>query len=216
MLQRLTVRNFKSFRHATMEFPRLAVLFGPNAVGKSNLLDAIQALSRIGTQRTLADALGEPIRGYPFEMFKLPAGGIAELLTAPTAQFSLEADLAIHNGARRPQEPLPIWNHSRGQHRRGITRQPPGILGGAHREGRRKGETCHRNRGKQFDNPPSRRRQAALGKSRAELCDLIGSEAGSTILHTYRAGQERVAGLADLLPGPSTRNARPNAADGHL
>lgn len=99
MLQRLTVRNFKSFRYATMEFPRLAVLFGPNAVGKSNLLDAIQALSRIGTQRTLADALGEPIRGYPFEMFKLPAGGIAELLTAPTAQFSLEADLAVHNGA---------------------------------------------------------------------------------------------------------------------
>ena len=99
MLQRLTVRNFKSFRHAAMEFPRLAVLFGPNAVGKSNLLDAIQALSRIGTQRTLADALGEPIRGYPFEMFKLPAGGFSELLTAPTAQFSLEADLAIRNGA---------------------------------------------------------------------------------------------------------------------
>ncbi len=103
MLQRLTVRNFKSFRHATVKFPRLAILFGPNAVGKSNLLDAIQALSRIGTQRYLVDALKEPIRGYPFEMFKLPAGGVAELLTASTAQFSLEANLAIHNGtnARR-------------------------------------------------------------------------------------------------------------------
>ena len=98
MLQRLTVRNFKSFQEATVELPRMAVLFGPNAVGKSNLLDAIQALSRIGTQRTLADALGEPIRGYPIEMFKLPAGGLTELLSASTARFSLEADLAIRNG----------------------------------------------------------------------------------------------------------------------
>ena len=35
----------------------MAVLFGPNAAGKSNLLDAIQALSRIGTERTLATRL---------------------------------------------------------------------------------------------------------------------------------------------------------------
>ena len=100
MLQRLTVRNFKSFQEATVELPRMAVLFGPNAVGKSNLLDAIQALSRIGTRRTLAEALGDDdIRGYPTEMFKLPAGGLAELLSASTARFSLEADLAIRNDA---------------------------------------------------------------------------------------------------------------------
>ena len=97
MLERLKVQSFKSFGDATVDFPRMAVLFGPNAVGKSNLLDAIQALSRIGTQRTLADALGEPIRGYPAEMFKLPVGGISELLSEATAQFSLEADLAIRD-----------------------------------------------------------------------------------------------------------------------
>src|SRR3972149_2956524 len=58
MLKSLTVRGFKSLKDVTVELPRMAVLFGPNAAGKSNLLDAIQALSRIGTQRTLADALG--------------------------------------------------------------------------------------------------------------------------------------------------------------
>lgn len=101
MLERLTVENFKSFTEATVEIPRMVVLFGPNAVGKSNLLDAIQALSRIGTQRTFADALGEPIRGYPAEMFKLPVGGISELLSDPTAQFSLEADLAIRDSRNK-------------------------------------------------------------------------------------------------------------------
>ena len=63
MLEKLTVRNFKSLADVSVEFPRLAVLYGPNAAGKSNLLDAIQALSRIGTQRTLADALSDPVRG---------------------------------------------------------------------------------------------------------------------------------------------------------
>src|SRR3989338_11715686 len=82
MLKNLTVRGFKSLKDVTVEFPRMAVLFGPNAAGKSNLLDAIQALSRIGTQRTLADALSEPIRGYPIEAFSFPSGGLAELLLA--------------------------------------------------------------------------------------------------------------------------------------
>jgi predicted ATPase len=94
MLKRLTVRNFKSLRNVTVTFPQVAVLFGPNAAGKSNLLDAIQALSRIGTQRTLADALSEPIRGYPIEAFTFPKGGLPELLGQPCATFSLEGEVS--------------------------------------------------------------------------------------------------------------------------
>jgi len=101
MLKSLTVRGFKSLKDVTVELPRMAVLFGPNAAGKSNLLDAIQALSRIGTQRTLADALGEPIRGYPIEAFSFPSGGLAELLSASSAQFSLEADLTVGKDSYR-------------------------------------------------------------------------------------------------------------------
>lgn len=63
MLKRLTVRTFKSLTEVRVDLPRMSVFFGANAAGKSNLLDAIQALSRIGTQRTLGDALAEPIRG---------------------------------------------------------------------------------------------------------------------------------------------------------
>jgi predicted ATPase len=95
MLKRLAVRGFKSLIETSIKFPRLTVLFGPNAAGKSNLLDAVQALSRVGTMRTLSDALSAPIRGYPIEAFAFPAGGLPELLEKPSASFSLEADLSI-------------------------------------------------------------------------------------------------------------------------
>ncbi|MCH8055287.1 MAG: AAA family ATPase [Deltaproteobacteria bacterium] len=95
MLKRLLVKGFKSLEDADVEFPRMAVLFGPNAAGKSNLLDAIQALSRIGTSRTLSDALSEPIRGHPIEAFAFPAGGLPSLLSDKTARFSLETHLDI-------------------------------------------------------------------------------------------------------------------------
>ena len=55
MLRSLTVRGFKSLKDVTAEFPPMAVLFGPNAAGKSNLLDAIQAPTR--AQAPLAGAL---------------------------------------------------------------------------------------------------------------------------------------------------------------
>jgi predicted ATPase len=73
----------------------MTVLFGPNASGKSNLLDAIQGLSRIGTSRTLTDALAEPIRGYPIEAFAFPSGGMPELLAQESAAACFEADLDI-------------------------------------------------------------------------------------------------------------------------
>lgn len=95
MLEKLRVRGFKSLSDIEISFPRLTVLFGPNAAGKSNLLEAVQMLSRIGTTRTVSDALAEPIRGYPIEAFTFPAGGMAELLQRPTATFELDATLRV-------------------------------------------------------------------------------------------------------------------------
>lgn len=43
MLQRLKVQGFKSLTDLEVDLPRLTVLFGPNAAGKSNLLEAVQA-----------------------------------------------------------------------------------------------------------------------------------------------------------------------------
>ena len=95
MLRHLRVSGFKSLGDVSATFPRLTVLFGPNAAGKSNLLDAVQALSRIGTSRTMSDALSEPIRGYPTEAFAFPPGGLAALLSMKESRFKLEADLEI-------------------------------------------------------------------------------------------------------------------------
>ncbi|MBU1208087.1 MAG: AAA family ATPase [Proteobacteria bacterium] len=82
MLKRLRVQGFKSLADIEVEFPALTVLFGPNASGKSNLLDALLILSRIATERTLADSLSGPVRGYPAELFRFPPGGLANALRA--------------------------------------------------------------------------------------------------------------------------------------
>ena len=76
MLTKLTVRNFKSLVDVSVEFPRLAVLFGPNAAGKSNLLDAIAALSGIGNVSTLSDVLDRPmpVRGHWLETVRHELG----------------------------------------------------------------------------------------------------------------------------------------------
>src|SRR5436309_7636681 len=91
MLSQLVVKGFKSLADVKVNFPRLTVLFGPNAAGKSNLLEAVQVLSRIATQRTLSEALTLPIRGYPLEAFTFPAGGLPALLRQPSARFTLDA-----------------------------------------------------------------------------------------------------------------------------
>lgn len=100
MLERISIRSFKSLGEIIdLSLPRLAVLFGPNAAGKSNFLDAIQALSRIGTNRTLSDALQDPIRGYPIEAFSFPAGGLPALLSEKASSFQLDAILRVDREA---------------------------------------------------------------------------------------------------------------------
>jgi predicted ATPase len=96
MINAISITGFKSFLDIdNLELPRLAVLFGPNTSGKSNFLDAVQALSRVGTSRTLADALQDPIRGYPIETFAFPPGGLPELLNRESAEFTLGATLSV-------------------------------------------------------------------------------------------------------------------------
>ena len=103
MLRRLTVRNFKSLRNVTVELPRLAILFGPNAAGKSNFLEATQALSWLGNARTLNDALQAPfpVRGFAFEALPFDPGGFAAQFAQGTDTFTLEADLDTVTGPYR-------------------------------------------------------------------------------------------------------------------
>ena len=95
MLKRIHIRGFKSFKDMEVSLCPLVVLVGPNATGKSNLLDALQLLSRLGTSRTLREAFDPPCRGKPLESFTIGSGGIRGLLEQDRLSFSIEADLSL-------------------------------------------------------------------------------------------------------------------------
>jgi predicted ATPase len=103
VLNRFRVTGFKSLNGLDLTLPRLAVLFGPNSSGKSNVIDALQALARLATERTLKEALAEPIRGYPVEAFTLPRGGLPALLRQDQAGFELQADITTTVGSTAGQ-----------------------------------------------------------------------------------------------------------------
>lgn len=44
MIRQITLKNFKSLRHITVDLKPLTILIGPNASGKSNFLEALEAI----------------------------------------------------------------------------------------------------------------------------------------------------------------------------
>ena len=95
MLKRIHIRGYKSLEDVEVNLPQLVVLFGPNAAGKSNFLDALQLLSKLGTSRTLKEAFDPPYRGKPLESFTIGDRGIKGLLEQESLRFSIEADLSL-------------------------------------------------------------------------------------------------------------------------
>jgi energy-coupling factor transporter ATP-binding protein EcfA2 len=94
MLKRLKIEGFKSLRKVDVPFSQMTVLFGPNAGGKSNLLEALSVLSRMASNGAYDDASGH-IRGNAIELFSFPPGGLPELLRMDSANFELQALLEI-------------------------------------------------------------------------------------------------------------------------
>ena len=95
MLNRIRVRGYKSLRDLDVQLKPLTLLFGPNAAGKSNILDAVQLLSRLATSRTLKEAFDPPCRGKPLESFTMGPGGLKGLREQERLAFSIEVDLHI-------------------------------------------------------------------------------------------------------------------------
>lgn len=61
MLTEITIRNFKSFRHAEVNLRAMNLLVGANASGKSNFFDALRVLQGIGAGATVTECLdGRP------------------------------------------------------------------------------------------------------------------------------------------------------------
>jgi predicted ATPase len=95
MLRRIGIQRYKSLANVEVTLQPLSVLFGPNAAGKSNFLDALQLLSRIVASRTLKEAFEPPYRGKPLESFTFGPSGLDSLLGRESASFSIEVDVEL-------------------------------------------------------------------------------------------------------------------------
>lgn len=94
MIKRIRVRGYKSLDGIDVDLAALTVVFGPNAAGKSNLLDALSLLGKLVTADNL-DSAFRGHRGNPLESFTLSEGGLVELQRQSTAEFSLTADVEL-------------------------------------------------------------------------------------------------------------------------
>lgn len=99
MLKRVKIQGYKSLADVEINLQPLSVLFGPNASGKSNFLDALQLLSRIATSSKLKDAFYYPYRGTPLESFTFGNDGIQGLLAKDSITFSIEVDVELSQRA---------------------------------------------------------------------------------------------------------------------
>jgi predicted ATPase len=98
MLKRVKIQGYKSLADVDVTLEPLSVLFGPNAAGKSNFLDALQLLSRMVASRTLKEAFEPPYRGKPLESFTFGPGALDSLLGKDSASFSIEVDVKLSDG----------------------------------------------------------------------------------------------------------------------
>jgi len=103
MITRLEIDGFKTFQTFVLDFEPFQVIVGPNAVGKSNLFDALRLLSRLADndlrtafQGTESEVASETMRGEAAELFTALPDGTAtahmrlavELLVEPQIQDS--------------------------------------------------------------------------------------------------------------------------------
>jgi predicted ATPase len=100
MIRRIRIDGYKSFRNFEVELAPLSVILGPNASGKSNLLDAIYLLSQLVSRRNLKEAF-EGHRGLPLESFFYGDVGYEGLLEKPTLQLRLEVDVGLSDRVRQ-------------------------------------------------------------------------------------------------------------------
>lgn len=94
MIKRVRIEGYKSFQNLSLELRPLTVIFGPNASGKSNFLDALYLLSRAVTGKNLKEAY-EAHRGLPLESFSYGDEGFEGLLKKSSLQFTIEVDVEL-------------------------------------------------------------------------------------------------------------------------
>jgi predicted ATPase len=93
MIKKIKIVNYKSLKNVEVTLSNLMVIFGANAVGKSNLFDALNLLSRLVTQKNLKEAFAEH-RGVPIEAVHYSKGTMAELQKIHTISFAIDVELS--------------------------------------------------------------------------------------------------------------------------
>ena len=93
MIRRIAIDGYKSLQGVEVPLEPLTVVIGPNAAGKSNLLDAIGLLSRTA-EGDLQSAFDDH-RGGPLQSFAFGEGGIEGLLQREHATFRIKADIEL-------------------------------------------------------------------------------------------------------------------------
>lgn len=79
VITRIEIDSFKTFEDFSLDLPPFLVILGPNAVGKSNLFDALRLLSDLAT-KDVHQALSEN-RGDPLDLFRRgPDGAPSETI----------------------------------------------------------------------------------------------------------------------------------------
>jgi AAA15 family ATPase/GTPase len=95
MIKRIRIQRYKSLLDVDVTLKPLSVLFGPNAAGKSNFIDALQLLSRIAASRSLKEAFEPPYRGKPMDSFSFGEHGLEGLMEEDSLSFTLEVDVDL-------------------------------------------------------------------------------------------------------------------------
>ncbi len=121
MIRRVSIAGYKSLRDVEIALRPLTVFVGPNAVGKSNLFDALNLLAKMVTSRNLKTAF-EHHRGAPLEAFSYDESGIEGLIKQEKAQFTIEVDVELSPGV------INEVNHLIQQLREGISESPKQIV----------------------------------------------------------------------------------------
>ncbi len=94
MIKRIQVTGYKSLKDVEVRFQPLSIFIGPNAAGKSNLLDALSLISGIVTKKNIKEAFAEQ-RGLPLESFYYGDEGFERLREKETAEASFEVDVEL-------------------------------------------------------------------------------------------------------------------------
>ncbi len=105
MIKRIRIQGYKSLKDVDLCLKPLSVIFGPNAAGKSNLLDSIYLISRLGTCKTLTEAF-EGHRGFPLESFYYGDKGFEKLILDDRVTATFEVDIELSDRIRQSIEEI--------------------------------------------------------------------------------------------------------------